>query len=234
MKRPLLATAGVLCVAGLALAACGPDGRPPKPSNNHWNDRSMSVKARLDCPAKQGELTRVSVAEDGKSCVYSAADTEVILKQLAVGDGGAQAALSPIETELRAIVPFEAREPSKNGKHTEINLPGLHITAHDDSDGDGGTAEVRVAGIHINANENGAEIRAEHFGEKAVRASLILAAGDDAPEQKVVGYEARGPVKGPLVIAVVKTKDRDYTDNKDKDGVFSSMKKLVRINVDEN
>ncbi|WP_369059207.1 hypothetical protein ABOZ73_16495 [Caulobacter sp. 73W] len=233
MKRSFLATAGVLCFAGLALAACGPDGRPPKPSNNHWNDKAMSVKARLECPDQKGELKRVSVAADGKSCVYTASNAEVTLRLLDVGPGGAQAALSPIETELRAIVPFQAREPSSDGKHTEINLPGLHITAHDDANGDGGTAEVRVAGIHINANENGAEIRAEHFGENAVRASLILAAGDDAPEQHVVGYEARGPVKGPLVIAVVKAKDRDYTDDKDKDGVFSSMKKLVRMNVDE-
>ncbi|MDG2522444.1 hypothetical protein P7B02_12900 [Caulobacter segnis] len=233
MKRSFLFTAGVVCVAGLALAACGPDGKPPKPSNNHWNDKASTVKARLECPDKQGELTRVSVAPDGKSCTYTAKDAEVVIRHLPVGPEGAQAALAPIENDLRTIVPFEVRKPTPGGKHTEINLPGLHITAHDDEGGDGGAAEVRVAGIHINANENGAEIRAEHFGENAVRASLILAAGDDAPEQHVVGYEARGPANGPLVVAVVKAKDRDYTDNKDKDGVFSSMKKLVRMNVDE-
>ncbi|WP_269716442.1 hypothetical protein [Caulobacter sp. NIBR2454] len=231
MKRPFLATAGVLCFAGLALAACGPDGKPPKPSNNHWNDKAMTVKSRLDCPEKQGVLTRVSAAADGKSCVYTGDDAEITLRQIAIGPDGARAALAPIESELRALVPYKAKPPEKTGEHTEIRLPGLHITAQDDSSG--GSAQVRVAGVHINADDNGAEIRAENFGENSVKASLILA-GDKIPtsDHPVVGYEARGPVKGPLIVAVVKSKGKDY--HNDGNGAFMDMKRLVKRNTNED
>jgi hypothetical protein len=44
---------------------------------------------------------------------------------------------------------------------------------------------------------------------------------------RLVGYEARGPAGGPIVIATVRAKDRD------SDGVFDSAKDLVTLNVGE-
>ena len=43
--------------------------------------------------------------------------------------------------------------------------------------------------------------------------------------RRMVGYEARGPASGPIVIAIVKSPD------KDEKGLFEEAKRLVRANV---
>jgi hypothetical protein len=44
---------------------------------------------------------------------------------------------------------------------------------------------------------------------------------------RLVGYEARGPQGGPIVVATVRAKDRN------NDGVFDDAKDLVSLNVGE-
>lgn len=130
-----------------------------------------------------------------------------------------------------------------------IDLPGVHIRANDSG------ARVRVAGVHIDADDNGAkvdtdssdqvvvrsdrgrggvtvdatdqgaEIRAYKPGP-GVRMTYILASDNPGSDgYRLVGYEARGPAGGPLVVATVKSK----TDN--RHGSFDDMKKLVTLNV---
>ena len=41
----------------------------------------------------------------------------------------------------------------------------------------------------------------------------------------MVGYEARGPVGGPIVVATVRSKDRE------RDPVFEDARELVELNV---
>ena len=115
--------------------------------------------------------------------------------------------------------------------HVNINLPGVHIQA------DGGRAKVNVAGVHVNAddatqqvhvegghgpfgrpgrftidaNDGGAVIRTRSVG-KDVRDSLVIAADSSGPQGwRAVGYQAAGPRSGPLVVAVVRSKDDEHS-----------------------
>jgi len=130
-----------------------------------------------------------------------------------------------------------------NGDDADIRLPGMHIETKGDQ------ASVRIGGIHIDANddsgtvdieggENGdsvsvraqndsAEVRAMAAGD-ATRASWILT--DNRPSAggwRLVGYEARGPVGGPLVVATVRSRDRN------RGRVFEDAKDLVALNAGE-
>src|SRR5690606_7529686 len=96
---------------------------------------------------------------------------------------------------------------------------------------DGASGEdVRISGqgedtVSIRARDEAAEIRTSR-GEDAVRGTYILV--DEQPSAagwRLVGYEARGPLEGPLVVAVVLSKDRR------EDSVFDAAKALVAQNV---
>lgn len=82
-------TTALLAVSALALsaAACSPGGPPPK-------------RAALDCPTKQGDLERTSVAADGKTCTYVADDGAEVTLQLVSVTGGIDATLAGLESEL--------------------------------------------------------------------------------------------------------------------------------------
>lgn len=125
------------------------------------------------------------------------------------------------------------------GESTTIRLPGISV------DSDGGASNVRVGGLTIDANDvsgdvdirsddesvrvrasdEAAEIRTRGGGD-GVRATYILV--DEDPNQvgwRLVGYEARGPASGPLIVAVVHSKDRREED------VFDAAKDLVALNA---
>ena len=205
----------------------------------------MKVVARLECPENQGVLTRISQSPDGRACTYSGQDSEVSLRIVAMADGDPAAALAPVEAELKALTPTlpasaeaEASKSADDGEdgedgdpaartesseHVRINMPGLHIAADD------GGADVKIGrNMNITAHDDGADVRSIRNGQRSVRAMLILARDSGKTPYPVVGYEARGPKSGPLVIAVVKSRQHDNT----KDGdVFDDMKKLVKRNV---
>lgn len=121
------------------------------------------------------------------------------------------------------------------GDDASVKLPGLQIETRGDS------ASVRIAGINIQSKDgegvrtekssvkidsNGetTQIRTQAPGD-ATRASFILA-DDDVPAGawRQVGFEARGPAGGPLVIATVRSKSRH-------DRVFETAKDLIALNV---
>ena len=115
---------------------------------------------------------------------------------------------------------------------TRVSLPGIHIVADDAND----TADVKVGPIRINAGEGGATIRirrdvrlrGEAFNpeKRGVRATFIYT-GDDLPEgYQYVGYEAGGPKRGPITVAVVKSKSEHH----DVDEIAHDVRKLVRKN----
>ena len=64
--------------------------------------RTPPVRAALDCPQTQGDLTRTSVATDGKACTYVTSGGDEVTLQLIATTGGADTALSAIETTLLA------------------------------------------------------------------------------------------------------------------------------------
>lgn len=116
------------------------------------------------------------------------------------------------------------------GDHASVRIGGFHIDA---SDGDGDSS-ARVRGssgggdsVSINARDDAAEIRTSAGGE-ATRASWILTDNRDTESGwRLVGYEARGPVGGPLVVATVRSRDTN------RGRAFDDAKDLVTLNVGE-
>lgn len=264
MKPLLYAAAG----AGLlvAAAACAPSTPPV-------------ARTALDCPPDQGDLTRASVAADGKSCIYNTRDGDEVSLRLIPVSGSYQAALTPIEQELKAEVqtPQEtaeakvkeadqqakaatsasakgAAETAKQAANdalgeahdaeaaakdssdvdavTRIDLPGIHISADDNN---GGRANVNVGSIHVDAGDQGAEIRIDKSvrlrGEalspekRGFRATYIIANDRLRDGWRAVGYEAAGPKVGPITVAVVKSRSGEH------DHILGDVKRLVRRNA---
>jgi hypothetical protein len=217
---------------------------------DHHDDTPVTVATRLNCPEDEGDLTRISAAADGKSCQYHGDDDqEVTLSLLALNNQQPQAALAPMETELRGLVPahtgdsmvnVDAGSGGSNQDHAKIDLPGLHINA------DGNKADINILGanikadgdhadIHtdmgmkgttIHAGPGGAEIRAGDVGRNSAQLVYVLAGDNPGPSGfRAVGYLARGPVGGPLVVGEFKAKE-GHQHGHDRD-----LERLIDLNL---
>jgi hypothetical protein len=167
--------------------------------------------------------------------------------QLKASSAGGAAADAPAEgpppTGERASVRAPGVDIQAEGDNASVRLPGLRIESKGDE------ASVRIGGFHIDArdgegrvniegseggdsvsvqaNQDAAEIRTS-AGGGATRASWILT--DNRPSEagwRLVGYEARGPAGGPIVVATVRARDRE------RGRVFEDAKDLVTLNVGE-
>lgn len=115
---------------------------------------------------------------------------------------------------------------------TRVNLPGIHVVANDNDD----TANVRVGPITIDAGDDGATVRIRRDvrlrgealnPEKRGLRAMFIYTGKDLPDgYRFVGYEAGGPKRGPLTVAVVRSKSEDP----DGGDLYPDVKKLVRKN----
>jgi len=149
----------VLAAGAAALAACSPPASVKTERHERVIHKREPLRAieRLDCPERQGKLTRVSIAPDGKSCGYSGDNAEVTLRLVALQGDDAEAALNPIETDLKALMPHlkaPAASGAPKGKETaHIKLPGLSIDARDEG------ADIRIGGMTINADDGEAQVR---------------------------------------------------------------------------
>ncbi len=138
----------------LGLTACIPPGA---------RHARLQPIARLDCPDATHQLTRMRAAPDGSACDYTdASGGEVQLRLIKVSTSP-DAALDPIEEQLKALVPTAS--PTAAGPATppappappvsgdrshnvDISLPGVSIHARDER------AKVQVGGIDINADHD--------------------------------------------------------------------------------
>lgn len=267
----------LVAVSALALtaAACGP--------------KVPAARAALECPMKQGELTRTGATSDGKACTYASEGGAEITLQLVSTSGGVDSALSNIETDLlaervkasetaeaaaakgdvkaevgaakdtaaKAVAEAKtaasaaeqaAREAAADtkgldvdikvdgkpaeGEVTVVDLPGVHIRADDKND----TAQVKLGPINIDAGGDSAIVRirrdvrlrgeALNPEKRGMRATFIYT-GEDLPEgYRFVGYEAGGPKRGPITVAVVKSKTEEHDDG----DLHKDVKRLVRMN----
>lgn len=121
-----------------------------------------------------------------------------------------------------------------DGKETaRINMPGIHIVADDSND----SADIRIGGMHILAQDDEATIRmyrdvrlkgeAMSRERRGLRATFIYT-GKKLPQgYRMVGYEAAGPKVGPITVAVVKANVATRTHDED---VYKDVKRLVRRN----
>lgn len=124
--------------------------------------------------------------------------------------------------------------------HAKIDLPGLHINANGDK------ADIRILGtdikadgdkadIHTNmgmkdavihAGPGGAEIRAGEAGQHSAQLVYVLAGDNPGPSgYRAVGYMARGPVAGPLVVGQFKSKEGG------RHGHDRDLQRLIDLNV---
>lgn len=153
-----------------------------------------------------------------------------------VGDGAAPEAAATSGSSAASRDKVDINLPGfhvhTQGNRAEIRMPGVSIDADDTDGAHGGSshegaAHVSVAGglVDVRARNGAAIVRARgrHHG---VRATYRLADENASPAGwRLVGYEAHGPAGGPIVVAVVKSKDPQ------EDPVFHDADRLVRANV---
>jgi hypothetical protein len=134
------------------------------------------------------------------------------------------------------------REGAK-GDHTKIDLPGLHISTNGDK------ADVSLPGLSIRANGDHAEVHAGWWGRSAtieghdggatirigradrsgVDSMLIVSSDQPSPAgYRAIGYVAKGPPEGPLVVALFKAKSGRHSQH---DLAGDGVKKLMQLNV---
>ena len=116
---------------------------------------------------------------------------------------------------------------NSDGERASIRIGGVTIDARDES------ARVNIEGgsdegsVSIQAADDGALIRTRAAGD-ATRATWIVTDGQtEGTGWRMVGYEARGPAGGPLVIAVVRAKETGH------DTLMDDAQALLTLNVGE-
>lgn len=148
------------------------------------------------------------------------------------------------EARTDASANSSASTSTKSGaddQKAQVRLPGIRINA------DGDNASVRIGGLHIDANDGGADININGSGEsvsiqaadraaevrsrqtgEALRATWTLTSEDASATSGLrrVGYEARGPLSGPIVVATFQARSDSDDDSLDRD-----VHDLVVLNV---
>ncbi|WP_427788770.1 methyltransferase type 11 [Brevundimonas diminuta] len=178
------------------------------------NARAHAEAARLDADAARvADDAARAEAEASRAADEAAGDTAHIrmpgLRVDAEGD--------------KASVRLPGMRIDADGDRANIRIGGLTIRADDK------TSRVNVSSgddtVKIDATDGAARIRTSASGE-AVRATFLMTGKQDsASGWRTVGYEARGPSGGPIVVATVRSKDRD------PDRLFDAAKALVTLNV---
>jgi hypothetical protein len=188
--------------------------------------------SKLDCPEAQGDLKRLSVAPDGKSCSYGGPEVEVTL-QLVSFTGQPSDALGPIEADLKAIMPdapgpapksSDAPAESAPTNKESVRMPGLTVETEEGQEveratvrmpgvkieTDGENAKVEVAGVKIEARESQNEVRItrERWSEDE-KGQLVVNAkdGDVTVDGGEHGLRIGGPKKQGFRSTFIKSTD---------------------------
>jgi hypothetical protein len=121
-----------------------------------------------------------------------------------------------------------------HGDHAVVRLPGVNIDADDDKHGDGDGGSSHAGNAHVTVGGGLVDVRAHNYAAiihvrspgPGVRAGYRLVDKTPSPQGwRMAGYDAHGPAGGPLVVAVVKSKDSE------EDPLFHDAQRLVRTNV---
>lgn len=239
--------------SALALSACATrvNYEGFEPSSN--GGAPLKTLAALDCPERQGALERTDRAADGQSCDYRGADGETIrLSLLDLGGRSAAEALAPQQARLRGLLPLPfkpipAVSTLQEGEQADVRLPFLHVhTVNNQSDvrlfglihirDDGGRnteVTVKKGGKHtvVHATPAGAEVVAEDVGR--TNAELVYVLASDRRSQsgwRAVGYVAKGPAAGPLVVGEFRALDRSEGE-RHRHGGTNDLDRLIDRNV---
>lgn len=224
----------------LAHAGVRPDGPP------------LRVPAALDCPAQSGELTRTAQSSDGQACDYAGRRGETVRLRLTPLRGQSPSqALAPLREQLHVLVPVY-RDPlpagagDERGDRADVDVPFVHVHAVGDQ------ADVRLFGIHISAKGHGddadvdinrgrkhsvvhaglrgAEVIADDVGRSNASLVYVLAANHrKASGYQAVGYVAKGPAAGPLIVAEFRSPTKDHANG---EGDHGDIDRLINRNLD--
>lgn len=202
----------------------------------------------LNCPETQGNLTRTAIAADGLSCTYAGPrGSEVTLRLIRLDDAlNADAALTALKTEVEAALPdaaarlseeatapepqpaTDSEAPATEPEEVVIRLPGVSIRASDDSGGREsadiaiGTGRERV---NVTSRDEAVLVETRLTGDQTRLSYILIDERAAEGALRLSGFEARGPEGGPIVAAIVLSKDRRES------GVFDAAKDLVQLNV---
>jgi hypothetical protein len=225
--------------ASLAHAGVLPDGPP------------LRAPAKLDCPAETGDLNRTAQSPDGQWCDYAGRRGETVRLRLVPLNGQTPSeALAPTRAQLHALAPvyrqaIPASYADQPGDSADVNVPFVRVRANGDK------ADVRLFGIfHIVSHDHDADIDTSHGRKHTVvraglrgaevvadevgrtNASLVyVLAGNHryASGYRAVGYIAKGPVTGPLVVAEFRS---PVSSNRGNDGGHNDIDRLIDRNLD--
>jgi len=241
-KAPALIALAAAAASAATLAHAGV--RPDGPA--------LHVPAKLDCPADQGDLTRTAQSPDGQWCDYVGRRGETVRLRLTPVRGQTPSeALAPVREQLHALVPvyrepIAARYGDDRGDRADVDVPFVHVHANGDQ------ADVRLFGVfHIRAKDDdadvdmsrgrkhtavhaglrGAEVIADEVGRNNASLVYVLAGNHrQASGYQAVGYVAKGPVSGPLVVAEFRSPVKTHRDG--NGGGHDDMDRLIERNLD--
>lgn len=140
---------------------------------------SAAVSGRLDCPETKGELTRLSMAQDGQSCRYRTRDGAEVDLRLVPVEGGPRETLARLERELSGLMPTEgAAAPVADGQEFEeaAALAASTVAQAEADAGAGDQVDVRMPGAKVNANDESVSIALP---------GLKIDAGEDKAQVKI-------------------------------------------------
>lgn len=227
MRKTLSLAALAVAAASVASLAHASSVRPDGPP--------LRAPARLDCPTESGDLTRTAQSPDGQWCDYAGPRGETVRLRFAPLNGLTPSqALAPTRAQLHALVPVYRNAMPVNysdqpGDSADVNVPFVHV--HKDGD----KSDVRLFGIFhivghdhdtdvskdgghehasVHAGFRGAEVVADKVGRSNASLVYVLAGGHRfSSGYRAVGYVAKGPVTGPLVVAEFRSPAKTYRDN---------------------
>ncbi|CAN5156287.1 hypothetical protein BH09PSE2_BH09PSE2_08080 [soil metagenome] len=206
---------------------------------------AVTVSDKLDCPTEVGSLTRTSAAADGGACDYKS-DKGVVHLALTDNAGDAKAALAPLRSELDGELPGVAQKATiqvvtdrdaTGHKSTKVDMPFIHV------DESGGRSHVRLLGINIDADKDkkdkaddqddddkAAAASSTPAEQRGVELVYVLVGGrPSALGFHVVGYVAKGPPTGKLVVATFRYAKGDHFNKGDRHD--DEVDQLMKLNV---
>ncbi|HEY3948108.1 hypothetical protein [Phenylobacterium sp.] len=218
------AVAAFTSAATIVRAGIQPDGPP------------LRAPAKLDCPAESSDLTRTAQSPDGAWCDYAGQRGETVRLRLMPLNGQTPSqALAPTRAVLHALAPvyrhaMPVSYSDQSGDSADVDVPFVHV--HKDGD----RSDVRLFGIFhivghdhdnaaaggghdhasVHAGMHGAEVVADKIGRSNASLVYVLAGTHRyASGYRTVGYVAKGPVSGPLVVAEFRSPVDSHRDNDD-------------------
>ena len=187
---------------------------------------TADLRASADADRARSEADAARVQADAAAVTADAARVQADAAAAAADSASVRAPGVAIDAQGdRARVRLPGMSVDADGDKASVRFGGLSISADDSSQ----SVDIQSSNesVSVQAHDNAAEIRTRAPGEATRRTYMLTDSRPADRGWRLVGYEARGPIGGPIVIATVRSKDRN------SDGVFDSAKDLVALNVGE-